>query len=105
VEKIWNQFAKKHENIFLVLCGHLSVGHKSLKGENGNTVHALLADYQGLDYGGQGWLRIMKFIPGKDVIEVDTYSTRKNKFFGKEDGKYSNHEMNDFDLKYEMNPN
>jgi len=101
-EKIWNGFVRKHKNIFLVFCGHLSVGQRTDTGDNGNTVHSLLADYQGLDFGGQGWLRIMKFIPRKNKIEVCAYSTRLKKIMGPGDDKYSKPPMNNFYLDYDM---
>lgn len=104
-KKVWEKFASKHKNIFIVLCGHLSVGRRTDIGDHGNTVYALLADYQGLDYGGQGWLRILTFIPQKNVIQVRTYSTQLKKFFGPGDGKYSTPEMNKFDLAYQMTAN
>ena len=101
--KIWKEFAKKHKNIFLVVCGHLPVGQRKDKGDHGNAVHSLCADYQRLENGGNGWLRILTFVPEKDIIQVRTYSTRLKKFFGQGDGKYSTPQMNNFELKYDMN--
>ena len=40
-------------------------------GQHGNTVHELLSDY------GVGGLRVMRFIPGKDLIEVRTWDPLK----------------------------
>ena len=101
-EKIWNGFVRKHKNIFLVLCGHRFVSRRKDIGDNGNTVYSLLANYQWLDNGGNGWLRILKFIPDKNIIEVRTYSTMKNKFMSAGDDKYSTGPMNNFDLEYDM---
>jgi hypothetical protein len=102
--KIWSSFVKKHKNIFLVLCGHILVGRRTDTGDNGNTVYSLLADYQKLDNGGNGWLRIIKFIPAKNTIEVRTYSPMKGRFFSAGDDKYSTESMNKFDLRYDMSP-
>ncbi|MEI7902189.1 MAG: metallophosphoesterase [bacterium] len=101
-QRTWDNFAKKHKNIFLILSGHLSVGRQILTGDQGNTVYSVLADYQGLDNGGDGWLRILTFVPGEDVIRVTTYSTRLKKHFGPGDGRYSTPEMNAFDLPHKM---
>lgn len=39
-----------------------------------NTVHTLLADYQARTNGGNGWLRILEFVPPENKINVKTYS-------------------------------
>ena len=76
-QEMWDTFISGHDNIFLVLCGHvLGEALRSDHGKNGNVVHQVLADYQN-DYvggGGNGYLRIMKFIPEQDRIDVETYS-------------------------------
>lgn len=101
-QQLWDNVVKKHKNIFLVLCGHLSVGRRTDTGDNGNTVYSLLADYQGNSFGGDGLLRILKFIPNENKIEVRTYSTMRNRYFRQGDDKYSNEQANTFDLNYEM---
>jgi hypothetical protein len=104
-QQLWGNVIKKHKNIFFVLCGHLSVGRRTDTGDNGNTVYSLLADYQGNSFGGDGWLRILKFIPTENKIEVRTYSTMRNRFFKQGDDKYSNEQANSFDLPYDMTKN
>ncbi|MBN2310075.1 MAG: metallophosphoesterase [Candidatus Hydrogenedentes bacterium] len=74
-QAVWDKFVKRHASIFLVLCGHYTgEATITLKGDHGNDVHALLADYQGWNNGGDGYLRIMTFIPAVDTIDVRTYS-------------------------------
>ena len=101
-EKIFNSLVRKYENIFLVICGHLSVGRRTDTGDNGNTIHSLLANYQELDNGGQGWLRILTFLPDENLIKVRTYSTHLKKFFSEGDGKYSTPPINNFQISYDM---
>jgi hypothetical protein len=74
-QQVWDKFVSHHKNIFMVLCGHYH-GETVLasKGNHGNMVYQVLADYQE-EEGGQGYLRIMKFVPAKDEIQVETYST------------------------------
>jgi len=101
---MWNDFVKNHDNIFLTLNGHLAWGDDGLgrltsTGVNGNQVHQIAANYQDPPYtiygnGGNGWLRIMKFIPGNNRIEVTTYSPWLDQFAT--DGQ------NQFDLVYMM---
>jgi len=76
-EQMWNNFVRKHENIFLVLSGHClmdGLGQLTSEGDNGNKVHQILANYQMQETGGNGMLRIMTFDPTKDEIAVQTYS-------------------------------
>jgi hypothetical protein len=101
-ESIWNGFVRKHPNIFLVVSGHLSVGRRADQGDHGNVVHQVLANYQGHRRGGNGWLRVLRFIPDEDRIEVSTYSTVLQRFMGPGDPKWSRLEDNAFDLYYDM---
>ena len=75
---IWNHLVRKHPNISLVLSGHVTAldgtGRRADLGDSGNLVNQVLADYQTLPNGGNGWLRIMTFHPAQNSIEVKTYS-------------------------------
>jgi hypothetical protein len=91
-EDMWQKLISKHENIFMVLCGHTAPNAQlTSKGVKGNEVHQLLSDFQG-DKGGQGYLRIMKFFPKENRIDVSTYSPVLN--------KYKNDPKNKFTLEY-----
>ncbi|MDQ7781004.1 MAG: metallophosphoesterase, partial [Planctomycetota bacterium] len=95
-DELWEKFVKKHENIFLVLSGHIlndGTGRMTSTGDHGNKVHQVLANYQMRD-GGDGWLRIMKFLPSEDRIVVSTYSPLTK--------QHATDEENDFRLEYEM---
>lgn len=92
-EMVWNKFIAKHNQIFLVLCGHHH-GQATRMDDNdfGNPVWQLLSDYQGRhqtvkdagmemqDYPieiGDGWMRLLTFDMSGEVpeIRVRTYST------------------------------
>lgn len=92
-EMVWDKFIAKHDQIFLVLCGHQH-GQATRMDDNdfGNPVWQLLSDYQGRhqvskdagvemkDYPieiGDGWMRFLTFDMSGDVpeIRVRTYST------------------------------
>ena len=82
-EQLWEKLVKLHPNIFLVLCGHVAgvssddpkpTGRLTSIGVHGNGVHQLLADYEFLPMGGNGWLRILRFVPALNKIYVRTYS-------------------------------
>ena len=94
-EAIWQKLVSKHENIFMVLCGHAS-GEAVLtsKGNHGNQVHQVLSDYQNLHNGGESWLRYMVFEPTENKIKVYTYNPALKKF--------RNQPSSRFDLEYSM---
>ncbi len=76
---LWDQVIKKHRNIFLVLCGHACTESTITQtGESGNVVNILLSDYQCDENGGNGYLRVMKFIPSESTIHVETFSPLTN---------------------------
>ncbi len=92
-DEMWEKFVRKHPNIFLVLSGHIlgdGLGRLTSKGDHGNQVHQVLANYQGVAREGNGWLRIMKFVPSRNKIEVSTFSPVLD--------RYNKGEQNQFDL-------
>lgn len=94
-EQMWQKFVRKHKNMFMVLCGHFS-GEAVLTstGDHGNPVHQILSDYQGMNNGGESWLRYMVFQSEANKIEIYTYNPALDKF---KDGPSSR-----FDLDYSM---
>jgi hypothetical protein len=96
-EQMWDKFVRKHENIFMVLCGHV-LGEALLTsvGDHGNQVHQVLSDYQGMNNGGESWLRYMVFQPDSNKIEVFTYNPDLD--------QYNEQPSSRFDLKYPMSP-
>jgi ABC-type Fe3+-siderophore transport system permease subunit len=90
-EETWEKFVRKHKDIFLVLSGHIpvvGVGRLTSPGDDGNRVHQLLANYQMKENGGNGWLRIMKFVPEANEIRVTTYSPVLKEYAADEDSKF-----------------
>ena len=75
-EEMWQKCFRKHANLFLICCGDQSrsqAAYQSVRGLNGNLVHELLSDYK--THG----LRVMRFIPSKNQIEVRTWNTVEGK--------------------------
>jgi hypothetical protein len=83
-EQMWEKFVRHHPNIFMVVSGHVTwgdmAGRLTSSGVNGNYVHQMLSNYQHLENGGNGWLRILKFIPGERKLIERTYSPWLKKF-------------------------
>ena len=86
-DAMWTKLVRQYNNISLVLSGHEvrgagqdATGHRSDLGTNGNLVNQILSNYQNVTNGGNGYLRIMKFHPSSDTIDVLTYSPYLNSF-------------------------
>ena len=74
-EEIWQKLASKHANIALVMCGHASyTSYTSSKGDAGNTVHEVVVDYQRDVNGGNGWMRLLQFLPDGKTMRTRDYS-------------------------------
>ena len=70
-QQMWDKCFSQHSNVFIVCCGDQSrtqAMHSSSQGVQGNTVHELLSDY------GVSGLRVMRFVPKADRIEVRTWN-------------------------------
>ena len=87
-ETLWKKFVSQYSQISLVLNGHFAytdstaegVGKRTDLGVNGNIVNEMLSDYQEMANGGNGYLRILKFSPSLNTIEVRTYSPTLNAY-------------------------
>jgi hypothetical protein len=90
---IWNDLIRHHDNLRLVLCGHMHLNdgehRRTDTNLNGVPVHQVLANYQAREQGGNGRLRIMTFIPMLDQILVRTYSPYTNEFETDEDSQFT----------------
>ena len=94
-EYIWQNLIRKHENLQLVLSGHVHAeARRTDKNLAGKKVHQILANYQDEENGGNGWLRIIEFFPLEDKIYVKTYSPYLN--------SYKTVEKSQFILDYEI---
>lgn len=70
-QQIWEKLISHHPNVILVLSGDQSrtqAMRLQSVGIHGNTVHELMCDIR------QGYIRVMRFVPAEDRIEVRTYS-------------------------------
>jgi hypothetical protein len=76
-EGIWEKLVSRRNNVVMVLSGHVKGDGTGLlvsKTQDDTPVLQMLANYQFLGHGGQGWLRILKFSPNERLLEVFTYS-------------------------------
>jgi hypothetical protein len=94
--RIYNNVVVPENNIFLVLCGHMhGEARRSDNNLENKTVYQLLSDYQSFANGGNGWLRVMKFVPSENTIYVRTYSPYLDQYMTSPDSQ--------FELSYPMN--
>jgi len=76
-QQLWDQLVRKHANVMMVICGHLSsgyVGYRTDEGDYGNVVHQMMCDYEKMSGGGMGFLRLLEFLPDGKTVQVRTYS-------------------------------
>ena len=92
-QQIWEKLISQVPNLRLVLCGHHahgadkdgndkyegSIGWRVDKNNSGEKVYQMLYDTQTLGggwegNGGDGWLRILEFMPDGKTVKVRTYS-------------------------------
>jgi hypothetical protein len=92
---IWQDLVVPHKNVFLVLCGHEFGWAERIDNLDNRIVYQLLSDYQGFSNGGNGWLRIMEFVPSESTIHVRTYSPYLD--------QYMTGPTSQFDMLYPMN--
>ena len=90
-EDIWKKLVSQRDNICMVLSGHVKGDGTGLlisRTEDDVPVIQMLANYQFLEHGGQGWLRILHFQPAKGVLGVHTYSPWFDKYRTESDQRF-----------------
>lgn len=74
-EQMWNKLIAQHANVMMVVCGHVHASRRRAdQGTHGNLVHQILVDYQGRPEGGQGFLRLMEFLPDGRTVRMTSIS-------------------------------
>jgi len=74
--QLWNELIRKNPSIVAVICGHTWPTQASRDDDDDDLDQTpqLKADFEGDGRGGSGMLRIMKFYPGQNRIDVSSYS-------------------------------
>lgn len=80
---------KVYPNLFLMLCGHNHGQARRTDFYMGNKIESLLADYQDYPNGGNGWLRILEFVPADNEIHVTTYSPTLDQYQTDNDSQFT----------------
>ncbi|MEI6034228.1 MAG: metallophosphoesterase [Verrucomicrobiae bacterium] len=89
--QIWDKHVRKHAGYQMVFCGHYDgiAARNSMKGDSGNTVHQMMANYQYFEGGGNGFLRILRFLPAEKKCVVQTYSPFVDKYLKDDQNEFS----------------
>ncbi|WP_336362000.1 metallophosphoesterase family protein [Halalkalicoccus salilacus] len=106
-EEIWQEIIEPNPQVFMVLNGNFHEGSGSDDGEHHQvsmndadlSVYEMLANYQNYSNGGNGLLRLIRFISGggsddQDRIEVKTYSPSLDEYRNDDSSEFS------FDLNF-----
>jgi hypothetical protein len=67
----------------MLLCAHVGRTeelHQVAVNDAGNKVLEILPDYERRDHGGDGWLRLLRFVPASREIRAFTYSPVLDQF-------------------------
>jgi hypothetical protein len=86
---LWDTLAVPNPNLQFMLSGHVHGEARRTDVVSGRTVFQMLADYQDRASGGEGWLRILRFVPGDNTIYVQTYSPWLNRFETDADSEFT----------------
>ncbi len=86
---IWDGLAPASPNLHFMLSGHVHGESRRVDVANGHPVFQMLADYQDRSSGGQGWLRILRFVPNEDKVYVQTYSPWLNQYESDADSEFT----------------
>lgn len=84
--ELWDKLFSKYENIFMILCGHYASEQIIVNqrvGVNGNTVTEMLVNPQDLEAeeGAAGMVATLYFSEDGKTMDVEYYSTVRNKYF------------------------
>jgi hypothetical protein len=87
-EELWQKLVRRHR-FCMTLNGHVlgsGVGYLKSVTDHGNTCHQMLSNYQMREQGGEGYMRLLEFLPDGLTVNVFTYSPLYDKFLD-EDGQ------------------
>lgn len=76
-QELWDKLVSKHKNFLMTLNGHVlgdGLGKLSTASVGGFDVHQMLVNYQMKKEGGEGYLRLIEFLPDNRTIQVKCYS-------------------------------
>ena len=76
-QQLWDKMIARHDNFFMTLNGHVlqdGLGRQTTATPAGNHVHELLVNYQMKKEGGEGFMRLVEFLPDGETVQIRAYS-------------------------------
>ena len=70
-------------------CAARGLGFLASKNDRGQTVHQMLVDYQVRSLGGEGYLRLLEFLPDGKTVHVKSYSPLYDKYLEEPEQQFS----------------
>jgi hypothetical protein len=73
---LWDKLVSKH-NFKFVFSGHVlgdGNGYSEAVNEQGDKVHLMLTNFQMRSLGGEGYMRLLEFLPDGNTVQIKTYS-------------------------------
>ena len=94
-EQIWQKLVKKHQNSFMVICGHVVDDQQDYvsgllvsQTDYGNPVYQMVVNYQQRPMGGEALLRILEFLHDGQTIQIKTYSPLNEEYLTEPDHQF-----------------
>jgi len=78
-QQMWDKCFRRHANVFLILSGDQSrtqALRQVSQNDAGRPVHEVLSDYMATTGSGDCWMRICRFLPAENRIDVFTIDSR-----------------------------
>ncbi|QDT05037.1 Calcineurin-like phosphoesterase [Rubripirellula lacrimiformis] len=97
--EMWDKCFKLHENVFLICSGdqrRSQAMHVTAHGDHGNVVHSCLSDYSS-----DGSLRLYRFVPDEDRVDVITYNADREQLT-RTTQLVADHEEHQFSFEHSM---
>jgi hypothetical protein len=82
-EDLWRKLILKHPNFFMTLNGHVlgdGLARLTSEASDDHLVHQMLVNYQMKPEGGEGFLRLVEFLPDDQTLQVKAYSPSLDQF-------------------------
>jgi len=76
-QELWDELVSKHAGFHMTLNGHVlgdGLGRMSSKGAGEHEVHQMLVNYQMKREGGEGYMRLLEFLPDGETVNVRAWS-------------------------------
>lgn len=89
-EELWQKLVRRH-NFVLTFNGHVlgdGTGYLVSTTDTGRRVHQMLSNYQMRNLGGEGYMRLVEFLPDNRTVHVWSYSPLFDRFMPEPDQNF-----------------